>query len=263
MCPGFRTSIRWLPRGQLTFAVFNAWPGPDPTIRRGQPIFLIWYARLDRETAFKKDGQIHKCIDIETATSVAGELQSFAGLSKKLKDQDKSLGDRIHAIEREQTYYRGIGALVLAIAIAFSVNWLKDTISRESRSATSPQRPRHRRLPRDPSGRRSAPDDFEAASVDFAPKIYAMQVILTTDEERQNYSCSGHQIPTLRLRTSPSTTYRVMMTCEKRGVDGASDRGISCEKLIPQCNTSALARVNMILHGRCGFRFWRSKGAVI
>lgn len=119
--------------GQLTFAVFNAGPVPIH-IRRGQPIFLIWYARLDRETAFKKDGKIHKGIDIEAVTSVAGELQSFAGLSRKLKDQDKSLGDRIHAIEREQTYYRGIGALVLAIAVAFSVNWVKDTF------AAKPQR---------------------------------------------------------------------------------------------------------------------------
>ncbi|MDB5638436.1 MAG: Deoxycytidine triphosphate deaminase [Bradyrhizobium sp.] len=120
-------------RGQLTFAVFNAGPVPIH-IRRGQPTFLIWYARLDRETAFKKDGQVHKGIDIDAVTSVAGELQSFAGLSKKLKDQDKSLGDRIHAIEREQTYYRGIGALVLAIAVAFSVNWVKDTF------AAKPQR---------------------------------------------------------------------------------------------------------------------------
>jgi dCTP deaminase len=115
-------------RGQLTFAVFNAGPVPIH-IRRGQPIFLIWYARLDRETAYKKAGQIHKGIDIEAVTSVAGELQSFAGLSKKLKDQDKSLGERIHAIEREQTYYRGIGALVLAIAVAFTVSWLKDSFA--------------------------------------------------------------------------------------------------------------------------------------
>jgi dCTP deaminase len=113
--------------GQLTFAVFNAGPVPIH-IRRGQPIFLIWYARLDRETAFKKDGKIQKGIDIEAVTSVAGELQSFAGLSKRLKDQDKSLGDRIHAVEPEQTYYRSIGALVLAIAVALSVNWLKDTV---------------------------------------------------------------------------------------------------------------------------------------
>ena len=41
-------------RGQLTFAVFNA--GPVPVhLKRGQPIFLIWYASLDFETAFKND----------------------------------------------------------------------------------------------------------------------------------------------------------------------------------------------------------------
>lgn len=60
-------------RGQLTFAVFNAGPVPI-RIRRGQPIFLIWYAHLDRETAFKKDGQVQKGIDIDAVTSVAGEL---------------------------------------------------------------------------------------------------------------------------------------------------------------------------------------------
>ena len=41
-------------RGQLTFAVFNA--GPVPVhLKRGQAIFLIWFASLDRETACKKD----------------------------------------------------------------------------------------------------------------------------------------------------------------------------------------------------------------
>src|SRR5216684_2572289 len=42
-------------RGQLTFAVFNAGPVPIH-LKRGQPIFLIWFASLDRETAVKKDG---------------------------------------------------------------------------------------------------------------------------------------------------------------------------------------------------------------
>lgn len=118
-------------RGQLTFAVFNAGPVPIH-LRRGQPIFLIWFARLDRETKLKKEGPVHKGIDIDVVTSVSGELQSFAGLSKKIKDQEKSLGDRIHAIEREQNYYRGIAALVLAVAIALSVSWLKDTLTTKS-----------------------------------------------------------------------------------------------------------------------------------
>lgn len=59
-------------------------------------------------------------------TTVAGELQSFASLSKKIKDVDKALGDRVHAVEREQTYYRVIGAVALALVIALTVNWLKD-----------------------------------------------------------------------------------------------------------------------------------------
>ncbi len=114
--------------GQLTFAVFNAGPVPIH-LKRGQPIFLIWYASLDRETSFKKDGAVHRGIDPELVTAVAGELQSFAGLSKKVKDVDKGLGDRIHAIEREQTYYRVIGTIALAVVVALTVGWLKDALA--------------------------------------------------------------------------------------------------------------------------------------
>src|ERR1700730_3921391 len=114
--------------GQLTFAVFNAGPVPIH-LKRGQPIFLIWYASLDRESAFKKDGTVRTGIDTELITGIAGELQSFAGLSKKMKDVDKALGDRIHAVEKEQTYYRVIGTVALALVVALTVNWLKDAVS--------------------------------------------------------------------------------------------------------------------------------------
>ena len=110
-------------RGQLTFSVFNA--GPVPVhLRRGQPIFLIWYANLDCETAFKKDGTIHMGIDPEIVTAVAGELLSFASLSKKINDVDKRLGDRVHAVEKEQTYYRVIGVIALGFIVALAVKWL-------------------------------------------------------------------------------------------------------------------------------------------
>jgi len=111
--------------GQLTFAVFNAGP-VSIHLKRGQPIFLIWYASLDGETAFKKDGTIYKGIDPELVTAVAGELQSFASISKKIKDVDKTLGDRVHTVEMEQTYYRVIGAAALALVILFAGSWLKD-----------------------------------------------------------------------------------------------------------------------------------------
>ena len=108
--------------GQLTFAVFNAGPVPIH-LKRGQPIFLIWYASLDCETAFKKDSTIRKGIDPEIVSAVAGELQSFAGLSKKIRDTDDALGKRVHALEKEQTYYRVIGAIALGIVIALAVSW--------------------------------------------------------------------------------------------------------------------------------------------
>ena len=40
-------------RGRLTFAVFNAGPAPIH-MRQGEPVFLIWFAQLDRETSFAK-----------------------------------------------------------------------------------------------------------------------------------------------------------------------------------------------------------------
>ena len=122
-------------RGQLTFAVFNAGPAPIH-LKRGQPIFLIWYASLDRESSFKKDGYVHMGIDAELITGIAGDLQSLAGLSKKMKDQDKALSDRVHAIEKEQTYYRVIAAIALAVVIALAVSWLRDAFP--SRSSPPP-----------------------------------------------------------------------------------------------------------------------------
>jgi dCTP deaminase len=124
--------------GQLTFAVFNAGPVPIH-LKRGQPIFLIWYASLDRETAVKKDGVVHLGIDPELITGIAGELQSFAGLSKKIKDVDKALGDRVHAVEKEQTSYRVIGAVALALMIALTVNWLKDGFPSRPQVVVTPQ----------------------------------------------------------------------------------------------------------------------------
>lgn len=112
-------------RGQLTFAVFNAGPVPIH-LKRGQPIFLIWYASLDRETVVRKDGDVRMGIDPDLITGVAGELQSFASLSTRIKVADKALSDRIHSVEKEQTYYRVIGAVALALMIALTVTWLKD-----------------------------------------------------------------------------------------------------------------------------------------
>lgn len=127
--PGFR--------GQLTFAVFNAGP-VTIHLRRGQPIFLIWYAGLDRSTEYKKDGKTRTGIDTELIASVSGELLSFAGLSKKIKDLDKDLTGRVHSIEKEQSFSRVIGGIALAIIIGLVTTLLKDQVSPRAPTGQSP-----------------------------------------------------------------------------------------------------------------------------
>ena len=115
-------------RGQLTFAVFNA--GPVPVhLKRGQAIFLIWYAGLDYETTFKKNGNTHEGIDPQIVTSIAGELQSFAGISKKVNDVEKSLRDRIHDVEKKQVKFTVISLIALGIIIAHTGGWLTGVLS--------------------------------------------------------------------------------------------------------------------------------------
>ena len=127
--PGFR--------GRLIFSVFNAGP-LTIHLRHGQPTFLIWYANLDRVSSKIKDEPLQEGIPSELITGVSGELQSFAGLSSKIKDVEKSLTDRIHSIEREQTYYRVIGAIALAVIIVIVGNWLRDNVPSKSTVPSTP-----------------------------------------------------------------------------------------------------------------------------
>jgi dCTP deaminase len=114
--------------GRLIFSVFNAGP-VTIHLRQGQPTFLIWYANLDRMSSKIKHEPVQESIPADLITGVSGELQSFASLSSKIKDVEKTLTDKVHSIEREQTYYRVIGAIALAVVLAIVGNWLRDAMS--------------------------------------------------------------------------------------------------------------------------------------
>jgi dCTP deaminase len=115
--PGFR--------GRLIFSVYNAGP-VTVHLRQGQPMFLIWFANLDKPTALARNQPMQESFPPDLISGISGELQSLVGLNKKIKDLDKSLTDRVHSIEREQTYYRLIGGIVLAVFIAMTATWIRD-----------------------------------------------------------------------------------------------------------------------------------------
>lgn len=113
-------------QGKLTFSVFNAGP-VTIHLKQGQPIFLIWYASLDRSTKFLKGKLDTNGLDPDLITSVSGELQSFASLSKKIKDTEKSLVERVHSVERQLSYVQVLGAIVFGLLMAWAGSKLKDS----------------------------------------------------------------------------------------------------------------------------------------
>ncbi len=120
----------WLPRrsrlrGRLIFSVYNAGP-VTVHLRQGQPMFLIWFASLDKPTALARNQPVQESFPPDLISGISGELQSLAGINKKIKDLDRSLTDRVHSIEREQTYYRFIAIIVVAVLIAMITTWIRD-----------------------------------------------------------------------------------------------------------------------------------------
>ncbi|APL96024.1 deoxycytidine triphosphate deaminase [Sphingomonas sp. BHC-A] len=115
--PGFK--------GRLIFSVYNA--GPVPVhLRQGQPMFLLWLSSLDRPTKLGRKNAAQLSFPAELIPSISGELQSIAGINKKIKDVDKDLTSRIHAVEREQTYYRVIALILMLFVGAMVTNWVRE-----------------------------------------------------------------------------------------------------------------------------------------
>lgn len=111
--------------GKLIFAVFNA--GPVPVhLRQGQPLFLIWYASLDQDSKHVRSSPVQDHIPAELITGIAGELQSLPGVNRKIRDLDTAVTEKVHKLEREQTYYRFLGAIALAMIAAMFATWVRD-----------------------------------------------------------------------------------------------------------------------------------------
>ena len=133
-------------------------------------MFLIWYANLDRQSTLIKQAPVQECIPPELIMGISGELQSFSGLSKKIKDLEASLTVKVHAIEREQTYYRVFAVLALGLIVAITAPWIKASVSYFFAASSPPlastiQGPPAReeqRTPAPPAATRSAPGALPA-----------------------------------------------------------------------------------------------------
>jgi dCTP deaminase len=117
--------------GRLIFSIFNAGPGPVH-LSRGEPCFLIWYADLDQPKDVEKKRGFDS-IPSELTGPIAGGLQSFAGLLSTINENDKKIGDRVSAVEREQAVLKW--AMALAIGALVTLGLRECSISRPTGEA--------------------------------------------------------------------------------------------------------------------------------
>jgi dCTP deaminase len=125
--------------GRLIFAVFNAGPGPVH-LTRGEQCLLIWYADLDRPSQIAKRSAYDN-IPSNLTGPIAGGLQSFAGLLSKIDENDKNLGDRVSAVEREQAVLKWAMALAVGALITLGLREcsIRRDFDRPTASATTPE----------------------------------------------------------------------------------------------------------------------------
>ena len=139
---GFHVDPGW--KGRLVFAVFNAGPSTIH-LQRGLPLFLIWYADLDKASERRKTGEGPSTIAPDMINNITGELNSFQNLDRKMREEDKKLSDRIHAVEKSQARTLVTFTVLSAILVgligytlrAAVVDWLTPARTIQSAPATS------------------------------------------------------------------------------------------------------------------------------
>ena len=75
--------------GRLLFSVLNAGPRPIH-LERGQKVFLIWYADIDRPTK-KKYGRGYGALNVTLVNNISGEILSLQSLSERMNKMDNKL----------------------------------------------------------------------------------------------------------------------------------------------------------------------------
>ena len=106
--------------GRLTFAIFNA--GPVAVhLRRGQDIFLIWYANLT-DPAEKSRDPAPDWIPSDLISSIgAGQLHSLTGLAGAMEVVRERLDRRLDAVMGELAIFRVVAAIAVTALVAIGV----------------------------------------------------------------------------------------------------------------------------------------------
>ena len=94
-------------KGKLLFSVYNA--GPSPTVlSRGDPVFLLWYCDLDRETEdLYLNSPQRDSLTSDDVSQLLGDVWS-----------PEALASKVAALERQMNLWTWLGRAVLVALIS-------------------------------------------------------------------------------------------------------------------------------------------------
>ena len=118
---GFHVDPGW--QGKLIFSVYNA--GTKPIIiRRGEPLFLIVYAYLDRDSQRTYEGKAK--FQKEISTQLVEDLTSTVFSPQSLKNRLDDVNEKLSSMEKLRKIWMSIAGMVIAlvaIAVALFTLW--------------------------------------------------------------------------------------------------------------------------------------------
>lgn len=139
---GFHVDPGW--RGRLKFSVYNAGPH-DVTFKRGDRVFLIWFAELDQTSSCIKsieDKSLQKELTSVDLNDVRGQVHSPQFLFSKLSEVENKLNDKIEIIkqdlhehikrlEKSKIYFAAaiFAALITGLAVGIALDIASDYLS--------------------------------------------------------------------------------------------------------------------------------------
>lgn len=116
--------------GKLIFSVFNAGSN-TVTLKRGEAVFLIWFARLDQENKpYNKKG--YDSIPSSLITTINGNVASNPVLKSKIETLEEKVRDYSTRLGNLDNYFRWSFAILFSgmvgvlIAMAFRFEMLTD-----------------------------------------------------------------------------------------------------------------------------------------
>ncbi len=125
-------------KGRLIFSVYNAGPMPI-MIKRGMPLFLIWYADLDRPSEKIKNVKPTLDLGLDIVNPIHGPVFSPQSISdsvrdfrkevdKNIHDIDKKVSTDIHNIDKKVSYVITVASVLLVLVVGVAGYEIKSLV---------------------------------------------------------------------------------------------------------------------------------------